>query len=131
MTNLQSNEDVSKYRLARARESLDVAKVLLQKDKFSDAASNSYFCIFHAIRSVLALEGVDFKKHSAVLSYFRQHYIKTDIFDLKLSKIIDVLFNLRAKSDYSDFFVVSKKEVVEQIDNAEYFLSCVERFHNG
>ena len=39
----------------------------------------SYYAIFHAMRAVLALDGIDMKRHSGVMSEFRRLYIKTGI----------------------------------------------------
>jgi uncharacterized protein (UPF0332 family) len=76
----------------------------------------------------LALREVDFKKHSAVISFFRNNYIRTQIFDVTLSAILSKLFQIRNDSDYIDFVVISKKEVEEQIDNAEYFLNQIKAY---
>lgn len=67
------------------------------------------------MRSVLAFDDIDMKHYSGIISEFRRLYIKTEIFEAKLSHIISILFNIRADSDYDDFFVISKEEVVEQI----------------
>ena len=45
-----------------------------------------------------------------------------------MSAIISVLFNVRQDSDYDDFFVISKSEVVEQINSAGYFLDQIEKY---
>ena len=63
------------------------------------------------------------KHHSGIISEFCRLYIKTKIFDTKLSTIISALFDIRTDSDYDDFYVISKEEVKEQLDNAEYFLN--------
>jgi uncharacterized protein (UPF0332 family) len=122
---MQSNKDLSNYRLEKATESLRMAKTLLATDHYNGAASSSYFCVFHGIRSVLALENVDFKKHSAVIAYFCEHYIKTSKFSKELSDIVRDLFNIRSKSDYDDFYVINKEDVVQQIKHAEYFLTQI------
>lgn len=82
------------------------------------------------MRSVLAFDDIDMKHHSGIISEFRRLYIKTNVFDTKLSLIISVLFNIRTDSDYDDFFVISKEEVSEQIQNAEYFLSEIRDYLN-
>ena len=114
------NKDLSNYRLEKAGECLKEAKTLLEAEQYSGAANRSYYCIFHSMRSVLTLEDVDFKKHSAVIAYFREKYIKSGKFDDRLSDIISTLLRLRSKSDYEDFFVISKKEVSAQIENAAF-----------
>lgn len=80
------------------------------------------------MRSVLALSSTDFSKHSAVGAYFRKEYIKTGIFDVSMSDIISEAFDIRSDSDYNDYFVISKKEVEEQISNAQYFYDRVEEY---
>lgn len=118
---MQTSKEVSNYRLEQAERFLRTARLNFADEDYKSAANRSYYCIFHCMRSILALEAVDFKKHSGVISYFREKYIKTEVFDKQLSKIIDLLFELRTASDYDDFFVVSKAEIETQIGNAEYF----------
>lgn len=106
-------------------------KNLLECKNYKSSANRSYYAVFHAMRAVLALNMIDMKHHSGIISEFRKLYIKTGIFDIKLSQIISVLFDIRNDSDYDDFFIVSKEEVVEQIENAEYFLSEIRKYLNN
>lgn len=77
--------------------------------------------MFHGMRSVLALEGKDFAKHSGVISYFRKEYVKTGIFSKDLSDSITELFNSRSNSDYSDIWVYTNEEVMELIEEIDSF----------
>ncbi len=109
-----SRIDLAKYRLAQAKQCIISAEKLYEIADYKGAANRSYYSVFHSIRSVLALEKVDFKKHSAVISYFRKTYIKTGIFDVRLSDIISEAFDIRSDSDYDDFYIVSKKDIEER-----------------
>jgi uncharacterized protein (UPF0332 family) len=80
------------------------------------------------MRSVLALDGIDNKKHSGIIAEFRKLYIKTGIFEDSLSEIISMLFKIRNDSDYDDFYLIDKVKVEEQIRNAEHFLSEIEKY---
>ncbi len=77
--------------------------------------------MFHAIRSINILDGFDSSKHSGVIAYFNQNYVKTDIFPKELSKIIKAASENREKADYLDFFIASKEEAEKQIERAESF----------
>ena len=66
------------YRLEKAEDCYLAAQKLLESGLLRDSANRSYYAIFHAVRAVLALDQVDFKKHSAVISYFQQYYIIHD-----------------------------------------------------
>ena len=102
------------------------ARLLIDAGDYKAAANRSYYAAFSAMRAVLALDGLDFKRHSGVIAEFRKSYIKTGVFDAELSHIIDSLKDVRQSSDYDDFYLISKEEVSQQVDNAEHFVSEVE-----
>ena len=122
---LEQKKNLSEARYEHAVECQDAAKFLLESGKFKSAANRSYYAVFHAMRAVLAYDEVDMKHHSGIIAEFRRRYIKEGIFENRLSQIISVLFDTRTDSDYDDFFVISKAEVVEQTKNAEYFLKIL------
>ena len=76
----------AKYRLERAKQDLSDAEFSYKHKRYLNANNRAYYSIFHAIKSVLALERVDFKRHKDVLAYFNQHYIKTERFPKIISK---------------------------------------------
>ncbi len=121
----QETINLSKYRLEKAASDLSAAKKTLELEMYDTAANRSYYAIFHAARAVLALDGKDYKKHSGVISTFRKDYIKTSVFDKRMSDIIKNAFDLRTETDYDDFYVVSKEEVREQVEDAIYFVGKV------
>lgn len=125
---LEEKKSLSTARFDHALECLDAAKSLLENGNYKSAANRSYYAIFHAMRAVLAFDEIDMKHHSGIISEFRKRYIKTGSFEIKLSQIISVLFDTRTDSDYDDFFVISKADVAEQIENAEYFLSEIKKY---
>lgn len=124
-------KEVSKYRMEQARQCITSAKALVEMEDYKGAANRSYYAVFHAMRSVLALEGKDFSKHSGVSAYFRKEFIKTGIFAVELSDIISMAFEIRSNSDYDDFYVISIEEVSEQIENAIKFCDIVESYLAG
>ena len=124
----QTSSDLASFRLQQARRCLRAAEVNIAADLFKDAANRSYYCIFHAMRAVLAFDRFDSKKHSGVISAFRQNYIKTGVFTADISDIIRTAFEVRNESDYEDFYVISKEKVAGQIENARAFLAAVEEY---
>ena len=115
---------LSQVRLVHASECLSSAKTLLGSGDYKGAANRSYYAIFHAMRAVLALDDIDMKKHSGIISEFRRRYIKTGVFESDLSGIISELFDVRSNSDYDDFFIISKAEVEDQVKGAEKFFAA-------
>ncbi|MBQ3470873.1 MAG: HEPN domain-containing protein, partial [Clostridia bacterium] len=103
--------DLANFRLDKAMQCINDAKAMLGLNSYASAANRSYYAIFHSARAILALDNIDRKRHSAVISYFQQYYVKTNIFDRKFSKIIQDAFEIRQESDYEDFYVVSREDV--------------------
>ena len=65
-------EELSKYRFETSVEALNDAKLMYDNERYKNALNRAYYSIFHAIRSVNALDGYDSSKHSGVISYFNQ-----------------------------------------------------------
>ena len=120
-----SVNDLAKYRYETSLEDLEDARIMLANERYKNALNRGYYAIFHAIRAVTALDGFDSSKHSGVIAYFNQNYVKTDVFSKELSKIIRVASENRESADYLDFFVASKKAAEEQIERAEVFVKCI------
>lgn len=57
-----------------------------------------------------------------------KNYLKTNLISKELSPTIDALVEIRQGSDYDDFYVVSKQEIIEQLENAKIFVNAVEAF---
>ena len=129
---MDNNEikDLSNYRLEQAKENLDEAIALLNINKFKGASNRAYYAIFHAIKAILAIEETDFKKHSSVIAYFNQNYINTEIFPKELGKKVSTARFFREKSDYVDFYIVTKEECEEQIKTARELIDLVEKYLN-
>ena len=125
---MSDKQDLSRWRLEKAEQCLRSARTLFNDNDYSSALNRSYYCVFHCIRSLLALDGIDFRKHSGVIAYFRENYIKSGIFTKQLSDILGKLFMIRNESDYDDFFIISKQEIVEQIENAAFFFNQIQGY---
>jgi len=119
---------LANVRIEQAKGCLKSSEILLREGSFRDAANRSYYCIFHAMRAVLALEKYDSKKHSGIIAVFRQNYVKTGIFKAELSDIIGDAFRIRNDSDYEDHFMITEAEVKEQIGNAKNFLLTIDKY---
>lgn len=113
-------KDYAKYRIERAKEDLEAARLLFDSGNYRIANNRAYYAIFHAMRAVLVFDNFDSSKHSGIIAEFRRKYIKEGVFPTEMSKMIGSAFMIRNASDYDDMFLASKSETEEQIRNAEY-----------
>lgn len=120
--------DLSKYRLQEAKDSLKVAKHCLSEELYKDSINRSYYASFYAIKAVLALGTVDFKRHKDVVAYFNKEYVAKGIFERELGRRLGTLKQLREKSDYDDFYFASKTQAEEQYNTAEFILDCIGKY---
>ena len=120
--------DLAKYRLVRAKEDLETAADNLDNGKYRASVNRSYYAVFHSIRAITALDHFDSSKHSGVIAFFNQHYVKPGVFDKELSKMIDSCYRLREKADYDDFYLVARVEAVQQLEKAKKIYQTIESY---
>lgn len=122
------SKELANHRLEQAKEDLIAAKALVDLRLYKSANNRAYYSIFHAIKSVLALEPIDFKKHKDVVAYFNKNYIRLEIFPRSMGRKIVDAGNIREDSDYDDQFVVDPEATQAQIQTAEELIELVERY---
>ena len=117
--------ELSKYRFETSLEALSDAKIMYENERYKNTLNRAYYAIFHDIRSVDALSGFDSSKHSGVIAYFNQNYVKEGVFSKELSKIIRMASENSEKTDYLDFLIASKEEAERQIVRAKEFIDVI------
>ncbi|MBQ9196701.1 MAG: HEPN domain-containing protein [Clostridia bacterium] len=120
--------DLPHYRLEKASEMYAAALRDLRERDYASANNRAYYCIFHAMRAVLALDGEDYKKHSAVIARFTLNYLKTDILPREYGTLISNAALIRNRSDYEDFYICSVEDTKRLIDGARDFLDEVRKY---
>lgn len=125
-------EDFAKYRLNKAKETLETAKMIFNEGKdFSSANNRAYYAIFYAIRAVLAIEEIDFKRHKDVLAYFNKEYVNKEKFPKMIGRKISQAQRIREDSDYDDDYEPSFEKTEQQINTAQELIGLVEEYINN
>lgn len=120
--------NLSRYRLEKAGEMYAAALRDLREQDYASANNRAYYCIFHAMRAVLALDGEDYKKHSAVIARFTLNYLKTDILSREFGTLIANAALIRNRSDYEDFYICSVEDTSRLVEGAQRFLDDVRKY---
>ena len=126
----RTRKELSQYRLQKAEEMLNTARRDWDAQDYASANNRAYYCIFHSMRSVLALDGEDYKKHSAVIARFTLNYLKTNIFNREYGKLISNASLIRNRSDYEDFYICSIADTENLLSGAASFLDDVRAYLN-
>ncbi len=125
-------EDLWLYRYQTAVETLETAKLCMENRHYKDAINRGYYAAFYAIKAVLALGEVDFKRHKDAVAYFNQCFVAAGIFPKEIGRKLGRLKRKREASDYDDFYVASFDETSEQLHSAEDIVLSVRDYleHN-
>lgn len=103
------DRDLSAYRLSLAKETLANARMCLDNRFYRDCINRSYYAVFYSIKAILAIEGIDFKRHKDAVAYFNKSYVVTGVFPREVGKRLGRIKMMREESDYSDFLLFLKK----------------------
>lgn len=113
------------YRIARAAESLDEARLLLDAGHLNTAVNRLYYACFYAASALLMSKGHGSTKHSGIRSLFDAHWVKTGKVPVAQGRFYRCLFNNRQKSDYADLVEFAEAEVRAWLAQAEEFVTLV------
>ena len=124
----EKRQALSVYRMEQAEETLTAAKMCLEYHLYKDCINRSYYVAFYAVKAVLAIEGVDFKRHKDAVANFNKDYVKTSVFPREMGRKIGQAEEIRHASDYDDFYIASKEESERQISVADEFIILAEKY---
>ncbi|MBU4174497.1 MAG: HEPN domain-containing protein [Actinobacteria bacterium] len=113
--------------IAKADESIEAAGQLMEKGHYSFASSRAYYTMYYAAEAVLLHNGLQFKKHSAVISNFNKEYVKNGTFPQSMSRSFQKAFTLRAEGDYG-LIPIDQEEAQLVITEAISFVGKVREY---
>jgi len=124
----QKNIELSNIRLQKSEKCYLAAIQDVRNGDYDSANNRAYYSMYHAIRSLLALEGVDFKKHSQTIGYFNKNYVHAKLIEAQFTKMITEASNSRNSSDYDDYYVATLEEAEQNTDNANKFIETIKQY---
>lgn len=121
---------LAKVRMERAKELLVESKELLDREAYKSANNRAFYAIEKSVKALLATEQVEVTTHNGGLKQFNYIFIfKGDgTFTPEDYQKIARAEQIRNASDYDDFYVASKEEARQQVENADYFVAKVEAY---
>ena len=124
---------LAKLRLDRARELLTESQELLEKGAYKSANNRAFYAIEKSIKALLATELVEVLTHNGALKQFNIIFIYkgNGTFTPEDYQKIARAEQIRNASDYDDFYLASKDETRQQVENAEYLVEKVENYIAG
>ena len=121
----EKKRELAMYRLSQSEESLAEAQYLFDGEKSPRSVINRvYYSMFYSILALLIFEPYSSSKHSGVLAYFNQPFIKTGLLPEDLGRAVNKAFDLRQRADYREQIVIAHDQVAPFLDEARRFLNA-------
>lgn len=113
------------YRLQRAAESMEEARLMQNEDHWNTCANRLYYAAFYAVSALLVQGGHTASKHSGVKALFNRYYVKPGIVTKESGRLYNRLFDLRQEGDYIDFVFLEAETVEPLIEEMAEFVDTI------
>ncbi len=122
----ERENDLIKYRLEQAYESIESAWILFDNEKYRSSVNRAYYGMFYAVLALLVKTSDSLSRRSGVISYFDREFVKKGIFNKDLSRWFHQAYDFRQRADYTEMFSITSERAKEIIKNAEYFIQQIQ-----
>jgi uncharacterized protein (UPF0332 family) len=113
------------YRLERARETLEEARLLAEHGHGHGAINRSYYACFYAVHALLASENLEAHTHEGTRTLFGKHFVKPGVIDADRGAVFTELAAARSESDFGDFVELEADDIEAAPDRAATFVEAV------
>jgi uncharacterized protein (UPF0332 family) len=114
------------YRMKRARETLDEAKMLFDGRHLNAYVNRLYYACFYAVSALLLTRDFSTSKHGYLRSLMHREFVKTGLIPKNMGTHFDLLFDNRHKGDYDDFVRFKAEEVAPWLERTQDFVNHIE-----
>lgn len=125
------NRDLALYRMSRAEETLEDARILASAGRWNACVNRLYYACFYAVTALLVRHGLSSSKHAGVRSLFNRQYVRTGKVPKELARTYNDLFERRQESDYIDFVSFQQSQVLPWITKAEELIGHIADLMEG
>ena len=116
------------FLMNKARENLEVAKMLHSQSHSDIAASRAYYAMFYIAQALLLTKGLSFSSHSAVIAAYGKEFAKTKELPPQFHQYLILSQSERNLGDYGVGVTVPAADVIKVLGWADEFLEAAERY---
>ena len=113
------------YRLERAEESLQEAKLLAEHKHFNTAVNRIYYACFYMVDALLTQNDIKHTSHTGTKSQLHKYFGKSERISRELLVFYGQLFQARQTSDYGDQVIMTKEDFEEFYPQALSFRTAI------
>jgi uncharacterized protein (UPF0332 family) len=114
--------------ISKSKRAHKAAERLLAEGDYDFAASRAYYAMFYIAEALFLSRSLVTSKHSALLSLFYEHFVKTGEIDKSLHQDLHQAFELRQQGDYWAEPDLSEEMVGDLLKRASNFINVLSNF---
>jgi len=127
----QTRDDLIKYRLEQARDTIDVVDLLIKNDKLSSSINRIYYGMFYSLLALALQFNFETSKHQQLIGWFNKEFIRTGLIEKEFGRILRDAFENRTSGDYDSFVIFDQTEVLLLFSDMKSFIEKIETFIRG
>ena len=117
--------DLIRYRLNRAKETLEEAHVMFENGHLYGASNRIYYACFYGVVALLLTKNLSSSKHSGVIGLFNKHFVKTEDIPRDFGRFYSRMFDNRLESDYGELIDIEADEIRQDLTVAQKFVDLI------
>jgi len=128
MNNSQNREEIVKFYVAKAWNTLKDAMILSENKAWESCVNRLYYACFYMVYALL-IQKIDVraKTHSGIKTLFGLHIVKEGLIDEATASFYPLVFERRNEADYEDFEILTVEDVLPLISQAEEFIKTIQK----
>jgi uncharacterized protein (UPF0332 family) len=124
----QTKDDLIRYRIEQARETIDVVDLLWKNNKLSPAVNRIYYGLFYSLLALALKYNFETSKHQQLVGWFNKEFINTGLIPKNFGRILRDAYENRTSGDYDSFVEFDQKEVLQLFADMKLFIEHIEFF---
>ncbi len=115
------------YRLGRAKDTIQEAVDMLEKDHYNAAVNRLYYACYYAVSALLVKNDIQAHTHSGVKQMFGMSFIVNGKLPRTYNITYTELFDKRHSGDYDDFLSFDRETVERLLPETQVFIEAIEK----
>ncbi|MBN1971058.1 MAG: HEPN domain-containing protein [Candidatus Delongbacteria bacterium] len=127
MVSKSDKEALVNYRIQRAYETAEDARIALDNNRLFNAQNRIYYALFYSVSALAVKSDFSTSKHTQLLGWFNRNIIHAGVLPIELGRFYKKAFENRQEGDYDDFVVFEKDDVQADYLEAIDFIKSIEK----
>lgn len=123
-----NKNDLIKYRLEQAKDTVAVVDLLINNERFPAAVNRIYYGIFYTLLALALRFDFETSKHLQLIGWFNKEFIRSGKIEKEFGRILRKAYENRTSGDYDAFIEFEQDDVVQLFEEMKNFINRIESY---